>query len=234
MWPVSLQGVRFARGGRALLDGLDLALAPGGITALMGPNGAGKSLTLRMIAGLIAPDAGRVAWGENAAPAKGAVALVFQKPVLLRRSAAANVDHALAVAGVGRRDRAARRDALLAMAGLERLADRPARALSGGEAQRLALARALAAEPRLLLLDEPTASLDPAATAAIEALARRIADQGTTILIVTHDAGQARRIADRAVFIHAGRVVEDAPAERLLTAPQSPQAQAYLAGRLLL
>jgi tungstate transport system ATP-binding protein len=133
-----------------------------------------------------------------------------------------------------RRDRPARRAALIALAGLEALADRPVRALSGGEAQLLALARALAAEPRLLLLDEPTASLDPAAIAAIEALVARIAAEGTTVLIVTHDAGQARRLADRALFLHVGRIVEDAPADRLLTDPQSPQAQAYLAGLLLL
>jgi tungstate transport system ATP-binding protein len=238
LWPVRLDGVTLSRGGRRLLDGLSLTLTPGGITALMGPNGAGKSLTLRLIAGLIAPDAGpdagAVRWGERAAPAKGAVALVFQRPVLLRRTAAANLDHALSVAGVARRDRAARRSGLLALAGLQPLADRPARALSGGEAQRLALARALAAGPRLLLLDEPTASLDPAAAAAIEALIARVAAQGTTVLIVTHDAGQARRLADRAVFLHRGRVAEDAPAARLLTDPQSPEASAYLAGRLLL
>ncbi|NCO16043.1 MAG: ATP-binding cassette domain-containing protein [Alphaproteobacteria bacterium] len=234
LWPVTLHGVRLTRGGRALLDGLSLTLAPGGVTALIGPNGAGKSLTLRLIAGLIAPDAGTLRWGAARAPGRGAVALVFQKPVLLRRSAGANIDHALAVAGVSRRERPARRAALLALAGLEALAGEPARALSGGEAQRLALARALAARPRLLLLDEPTASLDPAATAAIEALIGRVAAQGTTVLLVTHDAGQVRRLADRALFLHAGRVTEDAPAARLLSDPQSPQAQAYLAGRLLL
>ncbi len=234
LWPVTLADVSLSRGGRALLDGLSLTLSPGGVTALIGPNGAGKSLTLRLIAGLIAPDAGSLRWGERTAPRKGAVALVFQRPVLLRRSVAANLDHALSVAGVARRGRPSRCAALLTMAGLEALADRPARALSGGEAQRLALARALAAQPRLLLLDEPTVSLDPAATAAIEALVARVAAQGTTVLLVSHDVGQARRLADRAVFLHRGRAVEDAPAARLLNDPQSPEARAYMAGRLLL
>jgi len=233
LWPLTLERVSLARGGRALLDAVSLTLTPGGVTALIGPNGAGKSLTLRLIAGLIAPDAGSVRWGARAAPAKGAVALVFQRPVLLRRSVAANLDHALSVAGVARRMRPARRAALLALGGLETLADRPARALSGGEAQRLALARALAAQPRLLLLDEPAASLDPAATAAVEALIARVAAQGTTVLLVSHDVGQARRLAGRVVFLHAGRVVEDAPADRALNHPQSPEARAYLAGRLL-
>jgi tungstate transport system ATP-binding protein len=234
LWPVTVARVRLARGGRALLDGLSFSLAPGGITALIGPNGAGKSLTLRLLAGLIAPDEGAVRWGERASPAKGSVALVFQRPVLLRRTAAANLDHALAVAGVRRRDRPARRAGLVALAGLESLADRPARALSGGEAQRLALARALAAGPRLLLLDEPTASLDPAATAAIEALVSRISSQGATVLLVTHDMGQARRLADRVLFLHRGSVAEDAPAAILLDAPQSPEARAYRDGQLLL
>jgi tungstate transport system ATP-binding protein len=138
------------------------------------------------------------------------------------------------VAGEARAARARRREALLALAGLSHLADRPARALSGGEAQRLALVRALAARPALLLLDEPTASLDPAAAASIEALVARVAADGATVLIATHDHGQARRLADRVLFLTAGRVVEDAPAAALLDAPRSPQAQAYLAGRLVL
>jgi tungstate transport system ATP-binding protein len=233
LWPVALRDVRVVRGGRALLDGLSLTLTPGGVTALIGPNGAGKSLTLQVLAGLLAPDAGAAAWGERAAPEAGAAALVFQRPVLLRRSAAGNVDHALAVAGVPRRARAARCAELLALGGLGALAGRPARALSGGEAQRLALVRALAAGPRLLLLDEPTASLDPAAAAAVEALIARVAGRGATVLLATHDMAQARRLADRALFLHAGRVVEDAPLARLLSDPQSPQARAYLSGALL-
>lgn len=234
LWPIALDGATLEADGRRLLDGLSVSLPRGGIVALMGPNGAGKSLTLRLMAGLIAPSAGTVRWGVRTAPPKGAVGLVFQRPVLLRRSTAANVDHALAIAGVPRAARPVRRCALLELAGLGALADRPARALSGGEAQRLALARALAARPQALLLDEPTASLDPASTSAIEALIRRVAAEGATVLIVTHDAGQARRLADRALFLHAGRIVEDAPAEGLLTAPRSPEAQAYLSGRLLI
>ena len=233
LWPVTVEGARLAAGGRALLDGLTLTLEPGGLGVLMGPNGAGKSLTLRLLAGLIAPAAGRVRWGEAAAPPMGAVALVFQRPVLLRRSAAANLDHALRLARVPRPERAARRDALLALCGLEDEARRPARALSGGEQQRLAMARALAFRPRLLLLDEPTASLDPQAAAAIEALTRAAVADGATALMVTHDVGQARRLADRVRFLHRGRVVEDAPAATFFDAPQSEAARAYLAGRLL-
>ena len=233
VWPVEMRDVMVGAG---LLDGVSMALTPGSRTVLMGPNGAGKSLTLRVLAGLIAPGAGTVTFAGRA-PAFRRVALVFQRPVLLRRSVAANLDHALATYGAPRAERSGRIADLLALAGLERLADRPARVLSGGEQQRLAMARALAAEPSLLLLDEPTASLDPQATAAIEALVDRTAAAGVKTVLVTHDRDQARRLAGRG-RVPAPRADRrmQAPADPLLRpAPQSPEAaRAYLAGRLLL
>ncbi|MEO0819433.1 MAG: ATP-binding cassette domain-containing protein [Pseudomonadota bacterium] len=227
---VTLEDVVLTRGGQRRLDGLSAGLGRPGITALMGPNGAGKSLTLRLAGGLLAPDAGRIA---EAPALAGRRAIVFQKPVLLRRSVRGNLLHALRLYGLRRNLRPARADALLAEGGLAALAESPARALSGGEQQRLALIRALAAEPRLLLLDEPTASLDPAATAAIEALVRRAAEAGTRVLIVTHDAGQARRLAERVVFLHRGRVAEERAARGFFAAPASEPARAFLEGRLL-
>ncbi|MEO1000765.1 MAG: ATP-binding cassette domain-containing protein, partial [Pseudomonadota bacterium] len=182
-----LRDVEVRRGGARLLDGTTLALSPTGITVVLGPNGAGKSLLLRVLAGLVTPDAGTLQMRTE--HATGA-ALVFQRPVLLRRSARGNLMHALALAGVSRRDRAGRARALLAAGGLSALAERPARALSGGEQQRLGLVRALAADPALLLLDEPTASVDPASTHAIETLVRAAAEAGTKVVLVTHDQGQ--------------------------------------------
>ena len=227
----TLEGVSILRAGTRLLDGLDLAVPGSGVTAVMGPNGAGKSLTLRLLSGLIAPDAGQVVLSPHVA---GRTALVFQKPVLLRRSVRANLAHALKVYGVPRRARPARLTALLALGRLEALADRPARRLSGGEQQRLAMVRALAAEPALLLLDEPTASLDPQATAAIEGMVRGAAAEGVAVVLVTHDQGQARRLADRVVLLHRGRVAETGPARRFFEAPASEEGRAYLEGRLLL
>lgn len=227
----TLRGVAVTRRGVRLIDGLDLDVPARGITALMGPNGAGKSLTLRLVAGLIAPEAGCV---DLAPEVRDRVSLVFQKPVLLRRSLRANLDHALAVHGVRRRDRPARIAGLLARGGLGDLAARPARQLSGGEQQRVAMMRALAAEPRLLLLDEPTASLDPQATATIEGLIRDAAAEGLSVVLVTHDAGQARRLADRVGLLHRGRLAETAPADRFFQAPASEEGRAYLAGRLML
>lgn len=224
-----LEEVRLRRRGEALLDGLSLSVAEGGVTCLMGPNGAGKSLTLRLIAGLIQPEEGAL----HLRAQRREVALVFQKPVLLRRSVRANLRHALRLAGVARGARGARLEELLALGRLLALAERPARALSGGEQQRLAIVRALAFTPRLLLLDEPTASLDPQATMAVERLITHAVAAGTTAVLVTHDRGQAARLADQVVFMHAGQAVEAGPAGRLLAAPASPAGRAYLDGRLL-
>ncbi len=224
----ALEAVRVTRGRRAVLDGLTLRLPGAGVTALMGPNGAGKSLTLRVLAGLIRPETGAV----RRTPRE--TALVFQRPVLLRRSVAGNLDHALRAAGLARRVRRERTEELLALGGLEALQSRPARALSGGEAQRLALVRALAGRPRLLLLDEPTASLDPRATAAIESIVARCAAEGVEVVLVTHDRGQAARLADRVAFLHQGRVAEAGSAARILRHPSSEAAVAYLEGRLLI
>ena len=235
---VAFEGVTLTLNGRTVLDRLSFAVGSSGITALMGPNGAGKSLTLRVMAGLIEPDAGRVRFAEDrfaeGRPAPQELAFVFQKPVLLRRSVRANLDHALATYGVPWRARRGRIDDLLRLTDLAELADAPARRLSGGEQQRLAMARALAAGPRFLLLDEPTASLDPGATAAIEALVRRSADDGVKVVLVTHDRGQAARLARDVLFLHGGRLAEAAPVRRFFSAPASQAARGYLKGELLI
>ena len=227
---VTFDAVRFVRAGRALLDGVGFSVGAGGITALMGPNGAGKSLCLRLMAGLEVPSNGTVRFTPTRPDAKD-LALVFQKPVLLRRSVRGNLAHALAMLGVP--NAATRLAELLDLAGLTTMADRPARLLSGGEQQRLAMVRALAADPTWLLLDEPTASLDPASTLAIETLIRRAADGGATVILVTHDAHQAERLADWIVFLHQGRVVETSASGQFFRAPESREARAYLAGDLL-
>jgi len=231
---LTAEGLRFEAGGQALLKGLDLAVAEGRRTMLMGPNGAGKSLTLRLLHGLIAPSDGAISWrgGPFDRRARRAQAMVFQRPVLLRRSVRANLRFALSLRGLSRAERRAREEEALHIARLEALATRSARLLSGGEQQRLALARALALRPQMLLLDEPTASLDPAATAAVERLIDAAHGQGVTILMVTHDAGQARRLGDRVIFLQDGRVAETGPAARLLSRPRTPAMRDWIAGRL--
>jgi tungstate transport system ATP-binding protein len=234
--PLHARGLVFEAGGRRLIDGLDLTLRPGMRTVVMGPNGAGKSLMLRLLHGLLQPSAGAILWGGR--PADDAVrlrqAMVFQRPVLLRRAALANVTHALRSRGMAWRERQERAQQALAAAGLAALARTPARLLSGGEQQRLAMARALSLEPDVLFLDEPAANLDPTSTLAIERLIQEAHERGTKIVLVTHDVGQARRLADEVAFLHRGRIEEHSPAARFFEAPASPRARAFLEGRLIL
>ncbi len=157
--------------------------------------------------------------------------MVFQRPILLRRSVAANIEFTLNVHG---NLDPARRDAVLSAVDLLDRSAQPARRLSGGEQQRLALARALATDPEVLFLDEPTANLDPAATAVIEAAVERIRDAGTKAIFVTHDIGQARRLADDIVFMHRGRICETDPAVTFFDMPRTREAQQFLQGELVL
>lgn len=228
--PLRVRDLVLRFGETTVLNGLTLDLGASGCTMVMGANGAGKSLFLRLLHGLIPPTSGQIDWGGHpAAEVTARQALVFQKPVLLRRSVAANIDFVLKARGKDR----ARRAALLDHVGLSHKADQPARLLSGGEAQRLALARALATDPEVLFLDEPTASLDPASVLMIERIVSEARTRGVRIIFVTHDVGQARRMADDVVFLHRGQIVEHSPARDFFPEPQSEAARDYLSGRLV-
>ncbi|HQZ45258.1 MAG TPA: ATP-binding cassette domain-containing protein [Usitatibacteraceae bacterium] len=225
------RGLCVVLGGVRALDGLDLVLQPGLRSVVLGPNGAGKSVLLRTLHGLLPPTSGSVRWrGPNGRPPRQA--MVFQRPVMLRRSGLANVRYALAVNGVPEPERSRRAAESLERMGLTAIGERPARVLSGGEQQRLALARAWSLRPEVLFLDEPTASLDPGATAEIERAIAAIAAEGTRIVMTTHNLGQARRLADEIVFIHAGRATERTPADRFFEHAASPEARLFLQGEL--
>jgi tungstate transport system ATP-binding protein len=227
--PIVLDNVSVKAGAVPLLDAISLSISRGAPTLLIGPNGSGKTTLLRVLMGLLRPTSGHVTWGgrENAPLQKRAI--VLQRPVMLRRSAGGNLRYAL--------DRGERNETrvteLLAQVGLAGLEQRPARRLSGGEQQRLALARALARNPDVLLLDEPSASLDPAATKAIEDIVRAVAARGVKVVMSTHDLGQARRLAGDVVLLRRGRVVETCPAADFFTAPRTGAARTFLAGDLL-
>ena len=231
--PLEISSLSYYAGGEKLLDDIDLTIDSVGISVIMGPNGAGKSLLLRLVHGLLTPGGGEVRWQRKAMDTalRRRQALVFQKPVLLRRSVAANLDFVLKPRGGRYRER---RDQLLRQAGLYALRDRPARLLSGGEQQKLALARALATEPAALLLDEPSASIDAASTLEIEDQLHQARKRGIKIILVTHDIGQAHRLADDVAFMHNGRVLEYSAAAVFFDAPSSPQAKAYLEGRIVI
>jgi tungstate transport system ATP-binding protein len=232
--PICFSEVGIVTSGVAILDDISLTFSADAPTLLIGPNGSGKTTLLRAAMGLLPVSRGRITWGGREVSPPTRRAIMFQHPVMLRRSAAANIRYALAAAGVERAEREPRVVELLTLVGLEPLAHRPARRLSGGEQQRLSLARALARDPAVLFLDEPTASLDPAATKAIEDIVRAISARGIKVVMATHDLGEAKRLAGDIVLLHRGRIIESGPAERFFAAPAADDAKSFLAGELLI
>ena len=231
MFPLELEQLRFAPEGRVILDSVDLRLEGEGISLLLGPNGTGKTVLLRLLAGLLERHGGAIRWNGQARP-DGRLAMVFQQPMMLRASVFANVEFALRPQPLDQGGRRRRTMAVLERVGLAHRHRDSARLLSGGERQRLALARAWAVSPRLLLLDEPTASLDPTATEAVEQIIREIRTEGTRVLMTSHNLGQALRLADDIIFLAEGRVQEHEPTQRFFARPRSPAAQAFLQGEL--
>ena len=232
--PVVLDRVSVSAGNTTIIDRVSLLIAPGSPTFVVGPNGAGKSTLLRLCMGLLAPSEGRITWGGRAGATPTRRAFVFQRPVMLRRTAAANIAYGLSHADYPRQKIVERTTELLERVGLSDLATRAARRLSGGEQQRLALARALARDPELLLLDEPTASLDPAATRSVEEIILTAAQSGIKIVMASHDLGQVKRLAGDVVFMLRGKVREQTPTETFLNNPSTQEAAAFVRGDLVL
>ena len=229
--PIRFENVTVSAGAVTILDHVTLTLVSGSPTVVVGPNGSGKTTLLRAAMGLVKPSAGRITWGDRENVPPTGRAIVFQRPVMLRRSARANIRYALRSSGSA--EQKARIGEVLALVGLEHVADRPARRLSGGEQQRLALARALARDPAVLFLDEPTASLDPAATKVIEDVVRTVSERGIKVVMSTHDIAEARRLAGDIIMLHHGRVIETGAAMSFFTTPKTGEAKKFLAGELL-
>ena len=233
MLPLTLENLGFAAGGREIIKSISCEIAAGTRTVILGPNGAGKSVLMRLCHGLLKPTAGRVTWRQDGITRRArGQAMVFQRPVMLRRSAIANVIYALKLAGIAPAECRLRAEDVLEAVGLASVATRPARVLSGGEQQRLALARAWALGPEVLFLDEPTANLDPNATRDIESIIIAIHASGTKIIMTTHSLGQARRLGDEIVFLSEGRLVERAPVDEFFRQPRSSEAASFLRGEL--
>lgn len=232
--PLVASGLRLSIGGREIIRDVSFTVGSSGRTVILGPNGAGKSVLLRLCHGLLQPSGGELRWGElTVARARDHQAMAPQHPVLLRRTVAGNLLHVLQVKGVPRRERQGLVEAALQQAGLAELGARAARTLSGGQKQRLAIARACVLRPAVLLLDEPTANLDPAAVRGVEELVRAVAAAGTKILMTTHDIAQARRLATDILFLNEGRLLEHSPATAFFESPQDPLAARFLDGELL-
>ncbi|MEM1374758.1 MAG: ATP-binding cassette domain-containing protein [Pseudomonadota bacterium] len=211
---VTIEGAVVARGAAQMLGPVDLTADAVGVTVLMGPNGAGKTTLLKLLHGLERPRAGRVLW-HDVAPSEQA--FVFQRPILLRRSVRENL--ALPLRLRGDRNPLDAIDAIAGELGLTPMLDNHAPRLSGGEAQKLALARALIARPRVLFLDEPTANLDAPTIAAMEEIFRSKAQGGMRLFLATHSVGQARRLADTVVWVDHGTVTGPIPAAEFFATP---------------
>jgi tungstate transport system ATP-binding protein len=232
--PLVARRLQFAIDGRQIIRDVSFRIESSGRTVILGPNGAGKSVMLRLLHGLLRPTGGELHWGElSVARARGQQAMVSQQPVLLRRTVTGNLRHVLNVKGIAKERHQAMVEAALQQAGLDGLGPRAARTLSGGQQQRLAIARACVLRPEVLLLDEPTANLDPAAVRGVEEMVRAVAAAGTKILMTTHDIAQARRLADDVMFLNQGRLLEHASAQAFFESPQDPLAARFLAGELV-
>lgn len=232
--PLTLEDVSFEAGGKRLIKDMNCQFDTDKRSIIIGPNGAGKSLLLKICHGLIQPHTGRVQWNDpDEKSARLNQAMVFQRPVMLRRSVSANIHYPLKLRNIAKAERDELTEEAMAMAGIGRLRDHPARVLSFGEQQKLALARAWALNPQVLFLDEPTASLDPAATHTVEELISAIHARGAKVIMTTHDLSQAKRIADEVLFIFRGRLLERAPTEQFFKQPENDLAQAFIKGELL-
>lgn len=236
----SLQGLTKAYNGRMVLELEHLEIYTGEIFALVGPSGSGKSTLLRLLNFLEPPTQGRIIFNETVLvngkqvplAIRRRVTTVFQHPLLLNESVWNNVTYGLRLRG--ERDLRARTERALQEVGLDKLARERARTLSGGEAQRVALARAMVLQPDVLLLDEPTANLDPYNVGLIEQIARRLnQEQGTTLVLVTHNVFQAHRLAQRVALLLDGKLVEVAPTEQFFNAPVEPRTRSFVQGEMV-
>ena len=226
--------------GREVLNIPQLEIPGGQIVALVGPSGSGKSTLLRLLNFLEGPTRGELVFqgqrfgnsDEMPLAQRRRVTTVFQRPTLLDRSVWDNVAYGLRLRG--QRDGHNTIHAALEAVGLERLASQRARTLSGGEAQRVALARAMVLRPDVLLLDEPTANLDPYNVGLIESIVRRLsAEHGTTLVLVTHNVFQAHRLASRVIFLMEGKIIEDAPTQQFFEAPGDERTRAFIRGDMV-
>ena len=232
--PLTLDNVSYEINGMRLVKDITTSFEANSVSVIIGPNGAGKSLLLRLCHGLIKPSKGKLLWEgiKGKAPEKHQT-MVFQRPIMLRRSVFANINHGLRVRKIPRSERNQIIESTLHHTGLFRLAKVPARQLSIGEQQRLAVARAWSLNPEVMFMDEPSAALDPAATHSLETIISDIRNSGTKIIMSTHDLGQAKRLGDDILFLYRGRLLERDRAKNFFDKPNNDRASSQIFFRCL-
>ncbi|GLQ05947.1 ATP-binding cassette domain-containing protein [Sneathiella chinensis] len=234
LFPVVLDDVSVYRKQTRVLGPLNIRFEQTGCTVLMGPNGAGKTTFLRLLHGLVRPREGKVVWALPPEQTYARQSFVFQTPIVMRRTVQDNIAYPLIVRGAGKRQGRQQADEWIDRVGLAHVAHKDAGVISGGERQKLALARALITAPDVLFLDEPSTNLDGASTRDIEALIQAVVRDGTRVFLATHDLGQARRLADNILFIHHGAILEHAECDAFFDHPATPEARSFLRGDILL
>ena len=229
--PIYIKDLSLILDERKILSSLNLSINSDDVTVIMGPNGAGKSIFLKILNGILTPTSGCITWNNKKqfSDTLNTQAFVFQKPILLRRSVIANLDYIDSVLGYKKK---ISKDRLLKIVQLQKQKNHPARMLSLGEQQRLSLIRSLMLSPNLLLLDEPTANLDPASTKIIEDIILNLKLMGIKIIFVTHNILQAKRIADDIIFLNEGKMVEHLNKQEFFSNSKSIEVQNYLNGIL--
>ncbi|KIC37859.1 ATP-binding cassette domain-containing protein [Leisingera sp. ANG-M7] len=233
LFPLKATGAQVRRRGKVLVGPVDLTLGGQGTSIIIGPNGAGKTTLLKMLHGIVRMNGGRLDWACPLEEAQKHQAFVFQTPVMMRRSVIDNIAYPLRLTGSSRRQARSRAADWASRVGLGEILERQATMLSGGERQKLALARALVRDPQVLFLDEPCAALDGRATREIEEILAQAAGSGTRLIMSTHNMGQARRLADEVIFVLQGRIHEFRPAAEFFAGPETAQARAFLNGDIV-
>ncbi len=233
LFPLTVRGATSKRRGKILIGPVDLDFDGQGTTVVIGPNGSGKSSLLAMLHGTARLHAGTITWACPLDTARAEQAFVFQQPIMLRRSVLENIAYPLLLRGGARKAARARAETWANRVGLGEMLDRSALALSGGERQKLALARALIGEPKMLFLDEPSAALDSQSMRVIEDVLQEARASGTALVLATHDMGQARRLGDQVLFLLDGKIHERGDARAFFEGPQTAQATAFLKGDIV-
>ena len=232
--PLIAENISYEVKNKKLIRDVNLEINSTGSTIILGHNGSGKSLLLKLLHGVITPNSGKVTWNNNTPSTQQYWrTYLLQTPTFFKQTVQYNIEFVLRIAGIPANEHESRCQQALNICGLANMNQRNTHSLSGGELQKLSLARAWVLEPNVVLLDEPTVALDPPSVIGFEKIIHQFKQSNTKVIMTTHDLAQAKRLADEIVFIDAGKVIEQSPAKKFFLGPQSIQAQNFISGNLI-